>query len=370
MANIFDYLKWRGDLSFAVAPFNEVDELIMSELSYIDFTDVVPADCSSKISLKDAADQLFAKNKEEKMSLGVIIPDDIVKMTKKLADCPRFRNIQLYYYVNHIIEESGKQFSALAADLGDGSTCVIYRGTDDTIVGWKESFSISFITPVPAQAEAVEYLHTVALSTYCPIRVMGHSKGGNLAVYAGAFVCPEVQARILSVFSGDGPGFGSDIRHTDGYVRIKSRIRSFVPQSSVVGMLLTHEDDYSVVKSRQKGIMQHDGFSWEVEGAKFVHLNDISESGHLVDETLKTWIGEMSNSQREKFVDALFSIFEATGCKTLTELNQAKYAGEMVKTLQHMDKESRDVINETFRMLFRASAKNIRLLSRSAAKNW
>ena len=359
MTNMLDYIKWRGDLSFAAAPFTEVDNLILSDFSYLDFTGIVPPDFESKIVLKDAVERYLKKCGEDR-SLGVLVPDDILKMSRMMADSRRYEGAVLCGYVNRINETTGLQFSALTCTLEDGTVCVVYRGTDDTLVGWKESFALSYSKVIPSHGEALEYMKKAALSTHMPIRVMGHSKGGNLAVYASAFASAETQARIIGIYNNDGPGFNEDIRKTEGYMRIKHKLHTLVPQSSVVGMLLEHEDDYTVVKSRSHtGIMSHNGFSWEVDGPSFNHLDDISAGGHLVDDTLKHWLGEMDDDRREQFADTLFSLLEVTGAKTLTELNQPKNAPAVMKAVQNLDRESRELINKTFSLLFQASKKSI-----------
>ena len=371
MTNMLDYLKWRGDLSFVSAPFTEVDNLIFSDFSYLDFTGVVPESFDKPISLKDAMSVCGSRCGED-VSLGVLVPDDITKMAGMMAESRRFGSVKLSGYVNHINETTGLQFSALTCALEDGTVCVVYRGTDDTLVGWKESFSLSYSKVIPSHGEALEYMKKAALSTPLPLRVMGHSKGGNLAVYASAFSSPETQARIIGIYNNDGPGFNGDIRKTEGYLRIKDKLHTLVPQSSVVGMLLEHEEDYTVVKSKSHtGIMSHNGFSWELDGPSFYHLDDISAGGHLVDDTLKNWFREMDDAQREKFVDAMFSVLEVTGAKTLTELNQPKNAGAIMKAVQNMDKETRDIINQTFSLLFQASKKSIagRTVKRSLFRN-
>lgn len=371
MTNMLDYIKWRGDLSFAVAAFTEVDNLIFSDFSYLDFTGIVPSAFGEKILLKDAVEQYLKKCGED-CSLGVLVPDDILKMAQMMADSRRYGDLDLSGYVNHINETTGLQFSALTCALEDNTVCVVYRGTDDTLVGWKESFALSYSKVIPSQQEALDYMRRAALSTALPMRLMGHSKGGNLAVYAAAFSSPETQARILGVYNNDGPGFNEDIRKTEGYLRIKDRVHTLVPQSSVVGMLLEHEEDYTVVKSRSiNGIMSHNGFYWELDGPAFYHLDDISAGGHLVDDTLKNWLREMDDDQREKFADAMFSVLEVTGAKTLTELNQPKNAGAIMKAVQNMDKETRDIINQTFSLLFQASKKSIadRTVKRSLFKH-
>ncbi|MBE6627612.1 MAG: DUF2974 domain-containing protein [Ruminococcaceae bacterium] len=324
MGTLFDYVKWRGDLSFTEAPFNEVDSLIFSLISYVDFDGIVSnLHGGTKVPIKAAANSYFTKNPDmKKISVGLIVPKDIVKLFRALKDCRRFRNVELSAYVNHVDLEEQTQFSAITVFPGDGTMVIAYRGTDDTIVGWKENFNMSFLPVVPAQAAAADYLNQAAKSnaSFSSIRLTGHSKGGNLAVFAAVNCAAEVKKRLINVWSNDGPGFNKNILEDEDYIDMRHMIKSFVPENAVVGMLLEHDENYTVVKSRQKGMFQHDGVSWEVMGGSFVYLKERSNESKRLDKVLKEWVREMSPEQREQFTDALFQILSADNALTLTEL--------------------------------------------------
>ena len=207
MANILEYLDWRGDLTLSERPFNEVDNLILAEICYLDFSGFVPAGFQTQqVTLQAAASAYFAAHPETNM--GVLVPDQIPVLVEHAAKTARFGDIRLLGYVNRIDEETQTQFSALTMLLPDGSAYVAFRGTDDTIVGWKEDFNMAFTPEIPAQKYAAEYLRQVSGTLpFRPLLVGGHSKGGNLAVYASVFCGQEVQKRILAVYNNDGPGF-------------------------------------------------------------------------------------------------------------------------------------------------------------------
>lgn len=192
------------------------------------------------------------------------------------------------------------------------------------------------------------------------IRIGGHSKGGNLAVYSAAKSSGEVQERIVAVHNNDGPGFAWDISETPGHKRIASRIHTILPQTSVVGMLMEHEKRYQVVHSTYDGLYQHDGFSWQVLGTQFVHLDDFSREGKLVDETLSSWADSLNTQQREALADALYSVFTASGAKTLSELTEEKLksAAAMLKTYKNLDRETRRMVTEAFMLFFKLGTKN------------
>jgi hypothetical protein len=362
MANIMEYLDWRGDLSFLTAPFCEVDNLIFSLLSYIDFTEIVPPLWElGGTDLRSAAQIYFSRPGNEQKKLGLIVPDGIVPLFRKAADSARFGVVSLSAYVNEIDEERRKQFSAVTFKLPGGIVYVAFRGTDDTIVGWKEDLLLSYMSPVPAQSAACDYLMTAAEWTWGELIVGGHSKGGNLAVYAATHADETVRNRIISVYNNDGPGFSEGELAQPGYKRIKERVQTILPQSSVVGMLLEHEEDYKVVKSRQIGVLQHNGLNWEVLGREFVHLELLSGSSRLLEKAIRASIRDLGAEGRERFAEALFRIVDASGAKTLTDLNAAKLnsAGAILKTFRELDKDSKEAIVKTMRILLKEGWRSV-----------
>ena len=177
--------------------------------------------------------------------------------------------------------------AALTVLLEDGSAFLAFRGTDGTLVGWKEDFNLSFLDVVPAQLEAADYVQTFAAGFSGPLRLGGHSKGGNLAVAGAALAGMKARDQIRSVWSFDGPGLNAYLLARPGYSELLTRIRSFVPKSSVVGLLLAHEEPYTVVDSDQEGLFQHDPYSWQVQGPGFVRLEEVDPGSRLIDRTLK-----------------------------------------------------------------------------------
>lgn len=363
MANLMDYLDWRGDLTLDQDPFNEVDNLILAELSFVDFGGIVPPPGKGgSVPLCNAADAFFRQHPEgEPIEMGVLVPDEIPDMLRKMASSPRFGGMRLGGFADWLDEGRGEQFAALTVETGDGRLYLSFRGTDDSLAGWQEDFYLAFMPQVPAQAMAVQYVRDMARQyPRRKLRLGGHSKGGNLAVYA-AVQCPAaVQRRIESVWSNDGPGFHEDFLELPQHRRIAERIISIVPKSSVVGMLLEHEEDYTVVDSDQLGLLQHDGFSWQVMGRGFVTLGRITQQAQLSDTTLRQWLRGMSTEQREKFVHALFTVLKASGAATLTDLKAESFkaVGPMVKAMKDLDKETRDGLLDFVRMLFMS---NLRL---------
>ena len=373
MANILDYLDWRGDLTLREAPFNEVDNLILAELSFIDYEGIVPEMAGRQApTLREAAEQYFARHDGEKLDMGVLVPDTIASLLEKAGASRRFGDMRLLSYVSLLDLEREMQFAAITVEVAPKLLYVAYRGTDDTLVGWKEDFNMSFLTPVPGQEEAERYLDRVA--RHWPGRrlmVGGHSKGGNFAVYAAVRARERVQNRIIAVYNNDGPGFDEAVLGTPEHRRIESRIRTIVPEDDVVGMLMSHEERYSVVRSDQTALLQHDGFSWQVLGDSFVHLSEISREGKLVDQTLKAFAAGLTKQQRERFVDVLYEILTASDAKTLSDLQKDRWktVSAMVKSSRELDEESRQLLYDTVRLLFREGANSIRAALREERRS-
>lgn len=363
MANIMDYLEWRGDLTLAASPFNEVDALLLAELSFINFEGLIPPpEIGRGVRLRDAAEEYFARNEGKEIDMGVLVPDKIPAMLCAMAGSKRFGNMLVNAFEERIDVELEQQFAAITVDLGDSSVYVAFRGTDDTLVGWKEDLNMGFLEEIPSQERAVRYLKRIAKQyDRKKLRVGGHSKGGNLAVYSAVKAAPEVQERILAVYNNDGPGFLYDLTATPEHQRIGDRIRTIVPQSSVVGRLMKHEQNVQIVHSTYEGLAQHDGFSWEVKGTKFVYLDEPSREGKLADETIDSWANELSAQQREALADALYEVLTATGAQTLSELNgeKLKSAVSMLKSYKNLDRETRRVLSEAVKLLLRLGTKNM-----------
>lgn len=362
MANLLDYLDWRGDLTLKQAPFCEVDNLILAELSFLNFSGIVPGPGKGAgITIAHAAERFFAAQPAgEKIDMGVLVPADIPELLRKMAVSNRFSRMKLNGFVNRLDTENAEQFAAITVETGDGMIYLSFRGTDDTLAGWKEDFMLAYLPEVPAQRQAVAYARQMAQQyPRRRLRMGGHSKGGNLAIWASVFVPPNIQRRIVRVWSNDGPGFLADLRKLPEYQRIAERIESIVPESSVVGMLLNHEENQIIVGSSQSGLLQHDGFSWMVMGDHFLRIESLSRQSRISDLALKEWVDRMPVEQKARFVNGLFDVLSASGAETLTDLKDEKLknAAAMIRAMKDMDKDTREALIYAVKLLFESNFK-------------
>lgn len=341
MADIFDYLRWRGDVPFSVDPFNEVDNLVLAELAYADF-DGILENSFRKISLKTADKKYFAAHSRE----------DVTEESKHVLRCPllmdgmlsgaRFSGVKLTKYIDVIDADVDMQISAVTFLLDDGSAYVAFRGTDSTVVGWKEDFNMSYMPITEGQRSAIRYLNEVGSRIDRPLRVGGHSKGGNFAVYASAFCDKAVRDRIIEVYTNDGPGFRKEVMASDEYKHILPKVISIVPDTSIIGMLLKSGAKHRIVESAEKGLGQHVGLTWKVERNSFVTAEQ-SAIGSFISDSQRDWLSKIGDESRELFVNTVFSVVEATGAGTFGEIerNKLKSAERMLNTVKDIPKEHR-----------------------------
>lgn len=363
MANMMDYLLWRGDLTFREATFNEVDNLIFSELVYVDFGGIVPTiGTEETISLKEASDIFFEHHTDQEIEEKVSITKTAAFVMREMAKTKRFQNAELSNYIEEVDSGKESQFCAVTIRLDDGSMFVSYSGTDNTMIGWKENFNMTFLDHTPGQVRAVEYLNEVILPQQKKVFVGGHSKGGNLAVYASVYCKESIQKRILSVYNNDGPGFTENMMASEGYHKIQSKIHTIVPQSSIVGLFLEQESGYEVVESSRSGVLQHDPVSWEVLGGNFVYVNAVTKQSIALNKTLKAWIDKMQIEEREEFVDALFSILEEGEIRTVDDLAKVGWKKfiELMKAKNNLSQKNQKILKKTLKLLWEESNHTLR----------
>ena len=362
MANLSDYVQWRGDLSFEVRPFNKIDALVLCQLSYLNFSGIIPEQFNGGITLGEAAHTYAADSTRGiPQEFGVFINPLTADLLKAAAETERFGSILLKGFVNEVNRTTNKQFAALTAVLPTGDVCIVYRGTDDSLIGWKEDCLLCLQDAVPSHSAAVQYLSAAASAVAYgaeKLSIAGHSKGGNLALYAAGSAAASIRERIERIFCFDGPGFAFDIKQWDGFQAILPKTASFIPQSSVVGVLLSYFPYYTVIESSEANTLwQHDAFSWQIKRDEFViHQEGRTKESYFAEKAVQTWLSRLDDTERKEFITTLFEVMFGTGAETLSELtaNGLAHSLHILQELHTVDSERRKELFAVIKSFFGA----------------
>ena len=351
MSTIFDYLDYVAYDSIYDRPFKELDILALTELTYLPFDRIVPQGDTTNIEvrLSDAAELVDR-------TTDFIVTDQHLQLVDVLATSKRFKNLKLLNYVDEYDPDVQKQFAAMIYRLTMAVYLVVFRGTDDTLIGWKEDFHMTYMDHVPSQRRAASYLqHVMKEFPRGRFMVAGHSKGGNLAAYACSYLPDHLIERVDAIYCYDAPGLNKAIIETEGYQRIAHLVHRFVPQGSIVGMMLEVPEPATIVKSRAfGGFAQHDAFTWIVEKDGFVTLDQTSPDSQQTDETLKQWVRETSADERKKFFDTFFGIFLDAGIISINDLMNLKNFSkikEIFQNAQDLDPTEREMLERLAKQL-------------------
>ena len=349
MANIFDYLTDVQYDSFYDLPLNELDVLALTELTYLSFDNLLnqPVNRLSYVSTRVPRESTMLTNKER------------LQLLDQLSQHKRFKNSKLSNFVNEVDTELQKQFAAMTYRLNLDTYLIVFRGTDDSIIGWKEDFHMTYMKEIPAQRHALEYLED--FFTQHPkqkVMLAGHSKGGNLAVYAASQIQPELQEKISAIYTYDAPGLQAHLTETTGYQDVIPTIRRYVPQGSVIGMMLEVPDTPIVVKSTALGgIAQHNTFSWLTEGQHFVQLEAISSESLQIKDTLKEWVDSVPDEELELYFNLFFGTILESGINSINDLSSItaiEHIHQLVVQAQNMEPQQVEILKNLTQLLLDA----------------
>lgn len=336
----------------ARASFCPIDSLILSMVVYAPF-ERVPF--PGPLPLQQAAAVLRRQRGWDRT--GVVMARQIPALVTQAAASRRFGSLMMDSPVSLLDEQAGLQFAAVTWLLPDGTLYLAFRGTDDTLVGWQEAFRLAGPDPIPAQKQAALYLAQVAARYPGKLRLGGHSKGGNLALWAALHAHPTVRRRILSVDSFDGPGFSQDLTCTPAYRALAPRVHHYLPQGSPVGTLLRQDRRSQIVPSWGRGIVgQHDPFTWAVAGTRFQRLPRQSASGRRRAATLRRWLASLTPEERAAFVEVLFHLLRAGQAHTLTDWQEALVPQALagLRSFRQLDPAARERLRTGLRRLLRS----------------
>lgn len=359
MSNILDYIYWRGDITFEQSPFNEVDGLILSQISYCNFDNLIDSDFTKKgITLSDLY-ELYrtAPDWNKRSDFGAMINPLTNDLFRTAAGSRRFGNLKCCGYRNIINLEKDEQFAAITFCFEDGTNFIAYRGTDDTIVGWQEDFDLGWKETVPAQKDAKEYFEQAASSLRGPFRLGGHSKGANLVIYAAAKANDKAKKRILKVYPYDGPGFRKEFFESNEYLSVREKITVCKPQLSIVGMLFESDSNFISVECDGKGVFQHDPFNWHTSPLSFVALTDLDDESRLISKAINGWFSELNDEQKKLFVKTVFGILKDSDTRTNADLiaNWKTTLPKMLKAMYELDEKTRDAVSNSLQLLFKTA---------------
>ena len=357
MANLMDYMEWRGDVTFKASEVNEIDDLIFSQMSYVFFEDIID---DNNNTIGALAVRFFNKySMDEIEKLPEIIKSSCM-IFKKMAECERYKNLRLINYVTDFQPDIAKQFAAVTVVIDEENYYVAYRGTDDSLAGWEEDFKACYMMPILSQMEAVEYLGEIMTLFHGNVYLGGHSKGGNLATYAAVMIDSKYKDRIVRIDNYDGPGFLPEFVESESYKEMCCKVRTYNPQKSIVGMIMFREGENVIVESTGKGFMQHSGITWKVQGRHFVTCDRYEKFSENFADINKTWINEITKEERELAIEIVFKVIRS-GFDTVTGLKEGFFstASTIVRSYKGVDKATRKVIGKIVSKMIRLSSDSI-----------
>lgn len=354
MGSILDYIREYGTYTFKERPFSAEDGLVLAQFSYLRLDGLVPA--PGDIGAAVTIGELARLGNLPYMFGDTCFAAENAALFKALKESVRFQTMRINYYVNRIATGEASQFSAVTCFPEDAPVYLAFRGTDETLAGWQEDFSMIYKLPVKGQELAAQYADKVAACTEGSLFFGGHSKGGNLAVYAAAVANPRIQDRIRCIYNLDGPGFQRAFTEREEYQRIRERICKIVPRSSVIGMILEKSGEYEVVESRGIGIMQHDPFTWILRDGHFLTTGEVTKRRRAAALVINRFLQQLSPEDARRFVEELFLIASRAGAETVLDFSGSwrELFKRAVELLKDADEETKRSLHRAGRTLFLA----------------
>ena len=338
MSNIIKYIKKYKNVLFEEEKFNEIDNLIFSELTYLNFDKIVPNDRNT-ITLNEAITAYLNKYTYKETKKEGIAQKEAYKLLKLLVDNNRYKDVLIYNYI--YISNRNIQFSAMTFKYKKEFTYVAFEGTDDLMSGWKENFKIAYKFPTLSHTEAIKYLNKTVKWYDRNVIVGGHSKGGNLALVASMYCNSFKRLKIKKVYNNDGPGLRLKEINSKEYKKVKDKYTHIVPNYSYIGVLLRN-DKYEVVKSSRKDIIAHSILSWEIKDKKLVNTS-LSKISKNLEKGLIVWLDNHDDTKRRKLIHTIFNTIEASGIDKVSSLAKLKNVTKLISNLKNIDSESKEL---------------------------
>ena len=356
MGNLISYVQQYGAQTFEDKSLTDIDVLVLTEIAYLPFDEIVPKsfDVTEAISLEQIGKE-FEQIKEKKQKLNpFMITSERIELLEVVSKSQRYKEIKVFGFMNDIDDERTKQFAAVCYQWEEANRWIIFRGTDESLTGWKEDFMMTYSDLIPAQTDAIEYLKKQAETFSGTLNVSGHSKGGNLSLYASAMQEETVQNRIEQIYCWDSPGVHSSILDKEGYQRVVSKAKRYIPQDSIVGLMLESKVPYHIIESQGSGISQHSALMWNIEEDHFVELTELTKNSQLTDQTFKQWTEVVSDEDLKLFFDTFFELIFEMGVETVNDVyyNFRMYIQKFFEKAYQIDPEKREVLLRVGHLLF------------------
>ena len=358
MDTLFDYLKWRGDLSLEKVEINEIDLGIFSILSYNDYLEELIIEENYKsLTIKEIVKIMADKNLMFLEKGNPQFKIQCLDLLSLISTKKRYQDIRVFAYSNNFEIENDLQFAAISFLLPTGDIVISYRGTDASLIGWKEDFMMSFKKSVGAQDCGKQYLDKIASITDNKLILVGHSKGGNIALYSALMSTSEIHKRIKMVYSFDGPGFNEKTLQTFEESDIKDKMKTLVPQGSVIGILMQHEEPIEIIYSNKgNGATQHMIFSWEVKIDTFRRHEKRETTSLIFDKSIRNWLTKLDEKEMEQFIESTFEITNSIGLIDFVGMKKKPFQTiySLISTFSKSDKDSRKLMDKVLTKLFRS----------------
>ena len=356
MGNLITYVQQYEAQTFQEKLVTDIDILVLTEIAYLPFDEIVSSSFEEKtaISLNQLGKEFETIKEKEHENNPFMITKERIQLLDVVSKSPRFKDVKVFGFMNDIDDELTKQFAAVCYQWEEESRWIIFRGTDESLTGWKEDFMMTYSDLIPAQTDAIEYLRKQAELFSGSLNISGHSKGGNLSLYASAMQEEDIQHRIQQIYCWDAPGVHRSILGTEGYQRVVSKAKRYIPQDSIVGLMLESQVPYHIIESQGSGISQHSALMWNIEDDHFVELTELTKNSQLTDQTFKQWTEVVSDEDLKLFFDTFFELIFEMGVETVNDVyyNFRMYMQKFFEKTYQMDPEKREVLLRVGHLLF------------------
>ena len=356
MGNLITYVQQYEDQTFQEKSVTDIDILVLTEIAYLPFDEIVSSSFEEKaaISLNQLGKEFEIIKEKEHENNPFMITKERIQLLDVVSKSQRYKDIKVFGFMNDIDDELTKQFAAVCYQWEEESRWIIFRGTDESLTGWKEDFMMTYSDLIPAQTDAIEYLRKQAELFSGSLNISGHSKGGNLSLYASAMQEEDIQHRIKQIYCWDAPGVHRSILGTEGYQRVVSKAKRYIPQDSIVGLMLESQVPYHIIESQGSGISQHSALMWNIEDDHFIELTELTKNSQLTDQTFKQWTEVVSDEDLKLFFDTFFELFFEMGVETVNDVyyNFRLYMQKFFEKAYQMDTEKREILLRVGRLLF------------------